>query len=131
MRLDSIFARNVGARYRSTPQSAHATLAATDKTRGNAVLQSSWDDDVVKRVAKDTLGNKASSFSGSEPHRQLLWDSLVTALETSFVTEDNANEDIFDLVDVAGNDTVTVIMVTCHIRNQTRCPAVTNSSHAI
>ncbi|KAK3272901.1 hypothetical protein CYMTET_18828 [Cymbomonas tetramitiformis] len=100
MRLDSIFARNVGARYKSTPQSAHVALAAADKTRGNAVLQSSWDIDVVKRVAKDTLGTKASSFSGSEPHRQLLWDSLVTALEASFVNKDNANEDIFDLVDV-------------------------------
>ncbi|KAK3242855.1 hypothetical protein CYMTET_47473 [Cymbomonas tetramitiformis] len=100
MRLDSIFARNVGARYRSTPQSVHAALAATDKTRGNAVLQSSWDVDVVKRVARDTLGNKESSFSGSEPHRQLLWDSLVTGLESSFVNKDTANEDIFDLVDV-------------------------------
>ncbi|KAK3252665.1 hypothetical protein CYMTET_38046 [Cymbomonas tetramitiformis] len=100
MRLDSIFARNVGARYKSTPQSAHVALAAADKTRGNAVLQSSWDVDVVKRVAKDTLGTKASSFSGSEPHRQLLWDSLVTALEASFVNKDSANEDIFDLVDV-------------------------------
>ncbi|KAK3258487.1 hypothetical protein CYMTET_32464 [Cymbomonas tetramitiformis] len=100
MRLDSIFARNVGARYKSTPQSAHVALAAADKTRGNAVLQSSWDTDVVKRVAKDTLGTKASSFSGSEPHRQLLWDSLVTALEASFVNKDTANEDIFDLVDV-------------------------------
>ncbi|KAK3253294.1 hypothetical protein CYMTET_37449 [Cymbomonas tetramitiformis] len=69
-------------------------------TRGNAVLQSSWDTDVVKRVAKDTLGTKASSFSGSEPHRQLLWDSLVTALEASFVNKDTASEDIFDLVDV-------------------------------
>ncbi|KAK3270048.1 hypothetical protein CYMTET_21532 [Cymbomonas tetramitiformis] len=46
------------------------------------------------------VGTKASSFSGSEPHRQLLWDSLVTALEASFVNKDNANEDIFDLVDV-------------------------------
>ncbi|KAK3244042.1 hypothetical protein CYMTET_46332 [Cymbomonas tetramitiformis] len=70
------------------------------RTRGNAVLQSSWDIDVVKRVAKDTLGTKASSFSGSEPHRQLLWDSLVTALEASFINKDSANEDIFDLVDV-------------------------------
>ncbi|KAK3232720.1 hypothetical protein CYMTET_56938 [Cymbomonas tetramitiformis] len=92
--------RNVGARYKSTPQSAKVVLAAADRTRGNAVLQSSWDTDVVKRVAKDTLGTKASSFSGSEPHRQLLWDSLVTALEASFVNKDNANEDIFDLVDV-------------------------------
>ncbi|KAK3274213.1 hypothetical protein CYMTET_17590 [Cymbomonas tetramitiformis] len=78
----------------------HATLAATDKTRGNAVLQSSWDVDVVKLVARDTLGTKESSFSGSEPHRQLLWDSLVTALESSFVNKDTANEDIVDLVDV-------------------------------
>ncbi|KAK3276335.1 hypothetical protein CYMTET_15583 [Cymbomonas tetramitiformis] len=100
MRLDSIFARNVGARYRSTPQSAHVALAAADKTRGNAVLQSSWDIDVVKRVAKDTLGNKAFSFSGSEPHRQLLWDSLVTALEASFVNKDSSSEDVFYLVDV-------------------------------
>ncbi|KAK3232576.1 hypothetical protein CYMTET_57080 [Cymbomonas tetramitiformis] len=100
MRLDSIFARNVGARYKSTPQSAKVVLAAADRTRGNAVLQSSWDTDVVKRVAKDTLGTKASSFSGNEPHRQLLWDSLVTALEASFVNKDTANEDIFDLVDV-------------------------------
>ncbi|KAK3250591.1 hypothetical protein CYMTET_40035 [Cymbomonas tetramitiformis] len=100
MRLDSIFARNVGARYKSTPQSAKVALAAADGTRGNAVLQSSWDTDVVKRVAKDTLGTKASSFSGSEPHRQLLWDSLVTALEASFVNKDTASEDIFDLVDV-------------------------------
>ncbi|KAK3237775.1 hypothetical protein CYMTET_52176 [Cymbomonas tetramitiformis] len=81
-------------------KSAHVALAAADKTRGNAVLQSSRDIDVVKRVAKDTLGTKASSFSGSEPHRQLLWDSLVTALEASFVNKDSANEDIFDLVDV-------------------------------
>ncbi|KAK3283452.1 hypothetical protein CYMTET_8849 [Cymbomonas tetramitiformis] len=65
-----------------------------------AEKQSSWDIDVVKRVAKDTLGTKASSFSGSEPHRQLLWDSLVTALEASFVNKDSASEDIFDLVDV-------------------------------
>ncbi|KAK3239496.1 hypothetical protein CYMTET_50587 [Cymbomonas tetramitiformis] len=101
MRLDSIFARNVGARYRATPQSAHVALAAADRARGNAVLQSSWDIDVVKRIAKDTLGNKASSFAGSEPHRQqLLWDSLVTALERSFVNKDSANEDIFDIVDV-------------------------------
>ncbi|KAK3287016.1 hypothetical protein CYMTET_5454 [Cymbomonas tetramitiformis] len=100
MRLDSIFARNVGARYRSTPQSAHVTLAAADRTRGNAVLQSSWDIDIVKRIAKGTLGNKASSFAGSEPHRQLLWDSLVTALERFFVNKDSASEDIFDLVDV-------------------------------
>ncbi|KAK3238547.1 hypothetical protein CYMTET_51449 [Cymbomonas tetramitiformis] len=63
-------------------------------------VQSSWDVDVVKRVARDTLGNKESSFSGSEPHHQLLWDSLVTGLESSFVNKDIANEDIFDLVDV-------------------------------
>ncbi|KAK3267016.1 hypothetical protein CYMTET_24397 [Cymbomonas tetramitiformis] len=62
MRLDSIFARNVGARYKSTPQSAKVALAAADRTRGNAVLQSSWDTDVVKRVAKDTLGTKAEDI---------------------------------------------------------------------
>ncbi|KAK3283584.1 hypothetical protein CYMTET_8731 [Cymbomonas tetramitiformis] len=100
MRLDSVFARNVGARYRATPQSPHVALATADKTRGNAVLQSSLDIDVVKRVAKGTLGNKTSSFSGNEPHRQLLWDSLVAALEQSFVNKETANEDIFDLVDV-------------------------------
>ncbi|KAK3258387.1 hypothetical protein CYMTET_32563 [Cymbomonas tetramitiformis] len=100
MRLDSIFARNVGAHYRSTPQSPRVALAANDRARGNAVLQSSWDTDVVKRVAKDTLGNKASTFSGSEPHRQLLWDSLVTALGASFINKESTNEDIFDLVDV-------------------------------
>ncbi|KAK3235950.1 hypothetical protein CYMTET_53887 [Cymbomonas tetramitiformis] len=100
MRLDSIFSRNVGARYRATPQSPVAALAAADRTRSNAVLQSLWDTDVVKRVAKDTLGNKSSSFSGSEPHRQVLWDSLVNSLQPSFVTKENTNENIFNLVDL-------------------------------
>ncbi|KAK3282526.1 hypothetical protein CYMTET_9740 [Cymbomonas tetramitiformis] len=64
------------------------------------VLQSTWDADVVKRVAKDTLGNKSSSFSGSEPHRRVLWDSLVSALEAAFASKEATASDIFDLVDL-------------------------------
>ncbi|KAK3243139.1 hypothetical protein CYMTET_47196 [Cymbomonas tetramitiformis] len=100
LRLDSIFARNVGARYRATPPSPAAVLTAADRTRATGVLQSTWDADVVKRVAKDTLGNKASSFSGSEPHRRVLWDSLVSSLEAAFASKEAAATDIFDLVDL-------------------------------
>ncbi|KAK3270395.1 hypothetical protein CYMTET_21205 [Cymbomonas tetramitiformis] len=63
--LDNIFSRNVGARYRATPQSPAVVLVSVDEKRALAVLQSTWDVDIVKHVAKDTLGNKVSSFSGS------------------------------------------------------------------
>ncbi|KAK3246871.1 hypothetical protein CYMTET_43611 [Cymbomonas tetramitiformis] len=100
MRLDNIFSRNVGARYRITPQSPFVALAAADERRATVVLQSTWDVDVVKRVAKDTLGNKASSFSGSEPHRRVLWDSFLTSLQQSFAAKDSDSDDMFDLVDM-------------------------------
>ncbi|KAK3245401.1 hypothetical protein CYMTET_45028 [Cymbomonas tetramitiformis] len=44
--------------------------------------------------------NKASSFPGSEPHRQVLWDSLVNSLQQSFVNKESGSDSIFDLVDV-------------------------------
>ena len=100
LRLDSIFARNVGARYRASPPTPSVNLAGADRTRASAVSQSTWDADVVKRVAKDTLGNKAASFSGSEPHRRVLWDSLFAGLQDSFASKDPAASTIFDLVDV-------------------------------
>eukprot|EP00854_Cymbomonas_tetramitiformis_P014242 gene14242-16846_t len=56
--LDNIFSRNVGARYRATPQSPAVVLVSVDEKRALAVLQSTWDVDIVKHVAKDTLGNK-------------------------------------------------------------------------
>ncbi|KAK3248595.1 hypothetical protein CYMTET_41936 [Cymbomonas tetramitiformis] len=100
LRLDSIFSRNVGARYRATTPSPAVVLSAADRTRATGVLQSTWDADVVKRVAKDTLGNKSSSFSGSEPHKRVLWDSLVFALEAAFASKEATTSDIFDLVDL-------------------------------
>ncbi|KAK3284938.1 hypothetical protein CYMTET_7435 [Cymbomonas tetramitiformis] len=101
MRLDNIFSRNVGARHRITPQSPAVALAAADARRATAVLESTWDVDVVKRVAEDTLGNKSSSFSGSEPHRRVLWDFLITSLQQSFAAKDYGSDDMFfDLVDL-------------------------------
>ncbi|KAK3263203.1 hypothetical protein CYMTET_27976 [Cymbomonas tetramitiformis] len=100
LRLDSIFARNVGARYRASPPTPSVNLTGADRTRASAVSQSTWDADVVKRVAKDTLGNKSASFSGSEPHRRVLWDSLFASLQDSFESKDTASATIFDLVDI-------------------------------
>ncbi|KAK3275504.1 hypothetical protein CYMTET_16367 [Cymbomonas tetramitiformis] len=100
MRLDSIFARNAGARYRATPPSPSVQLTAADRTRAYTTAQSTWDSDVVKRVSKDTLGNKASTCSGSEPHRRVLWDSLFVGLQDAFASKDATASTIFDLVDV-------------------------------
>ncbi|KAK3283796.1 hypothetical protein CYMTET_8514 [Cymbomonas tetramitiformis] len=85
---------------RTLLQPCGLALAAADRTRANGVFKSTWAVDVVKRVAKDTLGNKGSSFSGSEPHRRVLWDSVVSALQQSFVGKEPTNDGIFDLVDV-------------------------------
>ncbi|KAK3279395.1 hypothetical protein CYMTET_12719 [Cymbomonas tetramitiformis] len=72
-----------------------------DERRATVVLQLTRDIDVVKRVAKDTLGNKASSFSGSvEPHRRVLWDSLISSRQQSFAAKDSNSDDMFDLVDL-------------------------------
>ncbi|KAK3289327.1 hypothetical protein CYMTET_3226 [Cymbomonas tetramitiformis] len=100
MRLDSIFARNAGARYRATPPSPPVQLTAADRTRANSTAQSTWDSDVVKRVSKDTLGNKHSTFSGSESHRRVLWDSLYAGLQDAFASKDTTASSLFDLVDV-------------------------------
>ncbi|KAK3281753.1 hypothetical protein CYMTET_10486 [Cymbomonas tetramitiformis] len=100
LRLDDIFSRNVGARYRATPQPPAVVLASADEKRAMAVLQLTWDVDILKRVANGTLGEKASSFSGSEqPRCQNLWDSLITSLHQSFAAKDNDSDDIFALVD--------------------------------
>ncbi|KAK3262561.1 hypothetical protein CYMTET_28590 [Cymbomonas tetramitiformis] len=32
--------------------------------------------DVIKRVAKSSMGDKSSTFSGNEPRRLELWDSI-------------------------------------------------------
>ena len=80
IRLDTLFDRNIGARYRPTPNSPDATLAAPDRTRATAVRNSSWDVDVIKRISRDALGNKEATFRGDEKERNVLWTSLVKSL---------------------------------------------------
>ncbi|KAK3267842.1 hypothetical protein CYMTET_23627 [Cymbomonas tetramitiformis] len=60
---------------------------------------SSWDVGLVKRVSRDALGTKDSTFKGDEHDRNVLWTSLVTSLQTAFEQKDSANDDLFDLAD--------------------------------
>ena len=86
IRRCTLFGRNVGARYRPTPNSLGATLAAVDRTRATTVRNSSWDVDVIKRISRDALGNKEATFRGDEKERNVLWTSLVKALQSAFET---------------------------------------------
>ncbi|KAK3262826.1 hypothetical protein CYMTET_28346 [Cymbomonas tetramitiformis] len=87
-----------GTRYRPTPLSPAAILAAADRTRATAVQNSTWDTDLVKRVAKDALGAKNATFSGSENDRNALWTSLVKSIQYAFEQKESSTDVLFDLV---------------------------------
>ncbi|KAK3272144.1 hypothetical protein CYMTET_19544 [Cymbomonas tetramitiformis] len=99
IRLDTIFSRDVGSRYRPTPNSPDVTLAATDRTRATAIQNSTWDVDIIKRISRDALGSKDETFRGDESNRNTLWTSIVKSLQRAFEQKDPASTALFDLAD--------------------------------
>ncbi|KAK3243162.1 hypothetical protein CYMTET_47166 [Cymbomonas tetramitiformis] len=99
IRLDTIFSRDVGSRYRPTPNSPGVTLTAPDRTRVAAVQNSTWDVDIIKRISRDALGSKEDTFHGDEVRRNTLWTSIVKSLQRAFEQKDPNNAALFDLAD--------------------------------
>ncbi|KAK3283597.1 hypothetical protein CYMTET_8685 [Cymbomonas tetramitiformis] len=64
-----------------------------------ALQNSIWDIDVVKRVAKDVMGDKASTFSATENDENACWYEIVTGLRTAFEQRHEQAVGIFDLTD--------------------------------
>ncbi|KAK3280363.1 hypothetical protein CYMTET_11791 [Cymbomonas tetramitiformis] len=79
-------------------------MVLTAPKRNEAVDRraSPWDMDVVKRVFKSSMGDKTSTFSGNEPRRLELWDSIYESFKYAFtqVTDDNSST-LLDLVDTS------------------------------
>ncbi|KAK3242826.1 hypothetical protein CYMTET_47497 [Cymbomonas tetramitiformis] len=99
IRLDTIFSRDVGSRYRPTPDSPGVALTAADRTRATAIQNSTWDVDVIKRISRDALGSKDETFRGDESNRNTLWTSIVKSLQRAFEQKDPTNAALFDLAD--------------------------------
>ncbi|KAK3268260.1 hypothetical protein CYMTET_23221 [Cymbomonas tetramitiformis] len=93
IRLDSIFQRDEGVRFRPTPRSPSMVLTAPKRKEAVDRRASPWDMGVVKRVTKSSIGDKSKTFSGNEPRRlELLWDSIYESLKYAFTqaTDDNS-----------------------------------------
>ncbi|KAK3249821.1 hypothetical protein CYMTET_40771 [Cymbomonas tetramitiformis] len=99
IRLDTIFSRDVGSRYRPTPNSPRVTLTAPDRTRAAAVQNSTWDVDIIKRISRDALGSKEDTFHGDEVRRNTLWTSIVKSLQRAFEQKDPNNAALVYLAD--------------------------------
>ncbi|KAK3249497.1 hypothetical protein CYMTET_41050 [Cymbomonas tetramitiformis] len=99
IRLDTIFSRDVGSRYRPTPDSPGVALTAADRTRATAIQNSTWDVDIIKRISRDALGSKDETFRGDESNRNTLWTSIVKSLQRAFEQKDPTNAALFDLAD--------------------------------
>ncbi|KAK3256677.1 hypothetical protein CYMTET_34199 [Cymbomonas tetramitiformis] len=94
--------------YRPTPTTHAVALADGERTRANAVrLHSAWDVDIVKRVAKNSMGSKDSTFSGKEKNpgylpwknRNALWTSILKTAQQAFEANESGNDLLFDLAD--------------------------------
>ncbi|KAK3286422.1 hypothetical protein CYMTET_6020 [Cymbomonas tetramitiformis] len=62
-------------------------------------MHSTWDVDVVKRGAKNSLGSKDSKFSGSEKNRNVLCSSMLKTAQQAFEAKESNNDVLFDLAD--------------------------------
>ncbi|KAK3287315.1 hypothetical protein CYMTET_5162 [Cymbomonas tetramitiformis] len=82
-----------------TPNSPGTALTAPDRTSATAVLNSSWDIGIIKRVSRDALGSKDVTFQCNEKDRNVLWTSTVKSLQTAFEQKEAANTALFYLVD--------------------------------
>ncbi|KAK3284353.1 hypothetical protein CYMTET_7999 [Cymbomonas tetramitiformis] len=99
IRLDTFFSRDVGSRYRPTPNSPAVNLTAPDRTRAAAVQNSTWDVDIIKRISRDALGSKEDTFHGDEVRRNTLWTAIVKSLQRAFEQKDPSNTALFYLAD--------------------------------